>query len=1015
MSTATLDPSPFHRIRRRAIGFVTLLAVALAGAVTAQELRVTGARLTPDADFYAHGHGVHTTFLGDHLDGGRLLVLFSNDGEVPITPVGVSLAGRDFDEFTDAAILNGDIPSVNWWSVEPATVAPGEMGSLRVRLLDLNDIGEREGELELSLRTDQGSATLTLSPESSPLWIPYAAFLTDSDGMMTEAVVYLGNSGSQPLTLADDGGVSIGGVAAVGTIPEPRLEPGLTVPVRVTLPRPLRPGSWVTLEVRPHDQPPAIASLRAFPADFGVSFWQVGTSPNLTDPSFQTHSISLDTPGATVLQDEPFTGRVAPDEVLRRIRTTQLNAPQNPVMLQLTSYEENLIYSDMSDITLTHVGEVEQDLSLFMSWPKPIWYMPFNAWAQIEGLGLEEAWRPLEDLTRQALGGIARGAKHIQWFTYWNLWEQGFGRGGASETTRTHPDIFLFGAVGNPVLLDRVGRISRTLEAAREFLSVSAPYHRERTGVGVEVATLLSGMDRAVVVLIDRRTPPPFYTQQDPDWQPLRLGDLQIEAALPRFVVAERAFLIDPLTGIHELPLERLDEERVALQVPELNAAALIVVGDETDGQRLRQAWRTPSRETSENVAVSAIASSRSVPELPWIYPESRYRFPVTITNPGPSARLLLSFDLPWPNGVPIDPDSIRVVEMSDGVATPVSFSAEPSSVYAVFGDERGDTMALSDNPRFGDLYSGGLTGEGFENTYQSHPSERYAYGLGVVNDGSWGRDGWIATSYTRLSLETRDLEATRNAKAQRLILDFDLDLDGVRDESVALFLVRQPSEVLVDGWTRFDIDVEAALRTRRPDLTTIQGAWRPWFQTEVFPSPDPRPSTWTLRRMTAERNTRIALQPSAALGPGATASYAVYFDRLDNGPVSRSSHKLPRLPSSSPQPSLAGDLEIAGAEVSLAGDLLSISTQANERAVLVKHIDDQGRLLQQVILRPENGSYPPLQLARRPGPDDLIVATVIQPGGVGHPFSFTAGGDLLRYDQLPSTETLPSRWTPPP
>ncbi|MBD3393363.1 MAG: hypothetical protein GF418_14650, partial [Chitinivibrionales bacterium] len=502
-------------------------------------LELVGTRLMPMRDFDANGP--------DHA---RLFLYVRNTGgSASISDYAID--GTRHGGMPDAAAPVGNIPTTRWWMCWPNPVGSGDITTVQIHLVNrAQTLGSSGTSHTVTLYHGGGSTDFTVTPAATDLWMPFVAF---SDNLK-HVTVYAGNRGSSAITLASGGGIKINSASASGTMPSSTVEPGDVVPIAVSLSSALEGGSHVLFELAAQGGARCLGSMRAIPSTYGVSFWQFG---DYDQRDLQAHFIDTDIPGSANFQDEPIGSGVPPQQLADRVVQALDGGRTSPIMIQLTGQEENRIYCGMADIAMTHHENPDQDLSLFLTWPRPIWYLPQNAWGRMENLNWQkENWYRLEDLHRQAFQGLGHGAKNTQWFTYQNLWQQGYGFGGGGEVARTHQDMSMPGAVGNPVLWDRVGRVSAVCQILEPYLKNSAPGKRYVDNNGLEVSTIVSANGaNAVIVLVDNATERAFYLESQSTRSQTVFTDVTVEARVPGYLSASRAYLVDPFEGISELTM----------------------------------------------------------------------------------------------------------------------------------------------------------------------------------------------------------------------------------------------------------------------------------------------------------------------------------------------------------------------------------------------------------------------------------------------------------------------------
>ena len=997
--------------------WLATLAIALAALRAAcgadASLALLGTRFTPDAGF-PHGKAVRHGIFIPRLDAGaRITLTLRNDATAPADVQSLTINGTDF-EALPAVPIGRHNPDSKWWMLWPNPVPPGRAAVLRLRVADAGVLGAAPARIELV--GEGGTHRFEAPLAEAPLWMPSVGFSPD----LKTLTAYAANRGTAPITLPRGGGLSLDGKPVEAALPQRTLEPGDVVPITARLAEPLQATRLLCLAVAAEGGQKAVGALRVFPSRFGVTFW--GSRYGIDEADAVRHHIDRDIPGYGQFVDEPIGGRVPTMTLRDRIVASLRKSPQRPIMTQYTGYEENLIYCGMADVHMTHHGNTEQDLSHYLTWPRPIWYLPQNAWGRKEGIGRAEHWYPLEDLRREAFEGIAHGAKNIQWFTYINLWEQGYGRGGGVDLARKHQDFYMPGAIGNPVTWDRVGRISAALQVAGPRLAVSCPAWRAVTGEKVEVTTVLSGADGAAVALVDHRTPHGFYKQTEPLCRQRILYGLAVRARVPAWVKATRAFAIDPFAGILDVPMKRGADGFVELTVDELEGAALIILGDAAAGKALRKAWaeRSATLTSDDDARSDALAAAAAPPPKPWRAPECHHRLRFEASNPGaqPAAAIAASLPLPWRR--PLDPASLRVFDEGAAKPTPLPVHTRTEVPYEDFSDPglaaRGD-LYVSPRDRQ-DLVRHAVSGGVLTSTAAPPPDRSQLwYKVALKHPKPWGRGRWIPAD---LPILVFDIRRTGCPHAIWLNLKFDLDADGREDRGIgAGFRNFRDSDTvavdhLPDGWLRCRCNVERAFHQRYPDRE-FRGSYAFWFQVVVRPGSPKSPEAWSLRRIAAA-GARLTVKPPKPLAPGETRRLAAYFNLADNGPTRPSPAALPAPPEGAVRVRIAAEpVEQAGLAARIAGTSIIVTTDANVGRLWLRHVAADGTVRHQTLLRPavEQGFRTSLPAPMQPG--DVLACSPVQPSGEGALFCFAHDGrPMTARDLVPDAQVVPPHWSLP-
>ena len=990
---------------------ILLVALSWISAAHAQpaSLQILGSRLVRDGDFYAARSADQGVWLPRRDVGGVWSVYLKNGSDAPLEIKGFSINGVKADDLPNEKLGNL-IADSRWWMAWPNPVAPGATTTLRVRLNDLKALGDAP---KLEVTTDKATQNFEIKTAAPNLVMPFIGFNDKLDG----AVLYVSNRGAATVRLPKDGGVSLDGQTIAATSPQSEIKAGETVPLALKFAAPLAVGQSVILGVNAENGAQAWGSLRAFPARFGVTVWGFGGDLDKADAA--RHNIDTDIPGFQNFQDEPIGNRVPPMKVRDRILDSWAKNPTRPVMTQFTGYEENLVYGDMADVQMTHHGNVEQDLSLFSVGPKPIWYLPQNAWGRKEGVGKNENWYPLEDLRREAFEGIAHGAKNIQWFSYYNLWNQGYGRGGGFDAARTHPDFTMPGAIANPILWDRVGRVSGDLQTLAPFLSVSSPIGHAVNDAGIEVSTILSGTNKAIVALVDHRTPSAFYKQSAPEFAQQVLYNQKIRVILPAFVVAPQAFTVDSFAGVTPVPLTKLPSGETELTVSQLDGAALIMLGTEADGATLRAAWNARHAKTAdfaENARTSALRAAWLQPAGQWNAPQSRWRVRLDAKNNGAAPLAAFDAKLDLPRERHFDAASWRVLETANGKTQPVPFARRED---AVFEDFAGDDIQARATAGFKGATAPRLetpneNGRQSLRLFSRKEDKQFWYGLKITAPNGW-KDAMIPADFTEIIVEANTEDYGWRNRLD-VIFDFDADGDGkIEGSSHALLLQATLQDDLGGGWKRYVVDVEKAFHEKWP-TKTFAGKWNFWIQSVINGGSDAEQS-WAIRGLTLTGNDNVRVMPKSPLAPGETRAYQIYFDTRENAGKTAATP-----PDNSAQGAAVGAaqlvahaIERAGIAAEIGADKrkISFATDADTPQFWLRHLSKDASVLSQQKLAPTAPRRFELALDRAIDAGDILVAVPVEPGGEGAMFCFDENVQSLT-GALASEKSLPAVWTLP-
>ncbi len=523
----------------------------------------------------------------------HLEFVLRNSGSEPVSIEDIAVNG------TPAADLPTEkqvtIEDTRWWRAWPNPVPAGGMASLKLRLVDgAATLGDRSKTQELLVKTSGGDVKVPFKAEPSALWIPFVHFAPG----LGELTVFVGNRGKAPVPVAPANFLLIDDKPAKVEAPGTSIPPGEVMPVRAILAAPLQEGALVAVQVQGGGQQVA-ATLRALPSTFGATYWfQV---KDFDPEDLAAHNIRTDIPGSVCFLDEPFAARVSPMGVREKLEKSWDSDPARPVMMQETACQEVQVYAGLPDIVMTHHQWDNRDLelALALNWPRPAWYLPQNAWGRTENQTrhYRENFYPLADLDREAYDGLANGAKNIQWFSMQTLWWQNKQMAGGTDLARTEASVYFPGALANPAVWDRSGRMSALVSVLEPYLANSAPAFKEKLASGVEVSTLASGNPaNAVVIAVDSATDlRAFYKAAGGTDEKLQTFDnFNLEAKIPSYLKADSAFLVDPYAGVSRLAFKR-EGNKFRTVIPKLQVGAAIVLGTAADGKSLEEAWKKAS------------------------------------------------------------------------------------------------------------------------------------------------------------------------------------------------------------------------------------------------------------------------------------------------------------------------------------------------------------------------------------------------------------------------------------
>ena len=215
------------------------------------------------------------------------------------------------------------------------------------------------------------------------------------------------------------------------------------------------------------------------------------------------------------------------------------DAPAIPRMLQLTSSQELQVFADMPDIVMTHsnknqVVNPQAEVAVPLTAPRPFWYLPQNAWGRAESVTrhYREFFGTLADLDREAYQGLSYGAKNIQWFSMMTLWWQDKKREGGTDLARTEAPIYFPGALSNPALWDRTGRMNGVMAALSGYLADSTPAFRGKTADEIVVSTLVTPTAENAVIVAIGNDSNPLLRQTTPELATDKQGRIICDAEL---------------------------------------------------------------------------------------------------------------------------------------------------------------------------------------------------------------------------------------------------------------------------------------------------------------------------------------------------------------------------------------------------------------------------------------------------------------------------------------------------
>jgi WD40 repeat protein len=1010
-----------------------------------------GVGLLRDADFDGNADWINNRSLPRQNIGGRIQVSFHNTGSAALQVNDVAINDRTFNQLTAQPTSGPEVADSKWWRVWPNPVPPGKVATITLRMVNL--AADLPAGAAFEILTDRGNlrfAPPQFNPQPAPLRIVALNFSSD----LNTTSLFVMNQGTANITLQSTGGFSINGNAEYTsgvTVPQTSLAPGDVVPIIVaSTTRVLAVGEQAFFRVAAQSGEVAVAALRVLPYRFTVQSQMQGSGYD--DLDRQTHYVGDWDGGARSLLDEPSGGGMTPMQVVGTV-TDWLRAMDQPpdqrsaaaatrqrqaVEIHNTSYMEGLVYDDIADIVSTHWGNIRQDLSTYLTAPKPNWYMPQNSWGQNEGLYVRESWPSLEDLQFQAFQAVGRGAKSIQWFLYQNHWEQGWGRAGGTDFARTFQDKLRSGHIGNPLMWNRVGRVSGVLRLVEPYLTNSASYASAQVnGLGIDtlvsVNQQVAGTYKAVVTVMDDRTPKLIHTGYlfrygVPSFSQQVLYYQTVQLRLPTYVynAVSNAYSIDPFLGIGEPGLRKLGANQVELTLPEVQTGALIVLGNAADYAALRAAWSQVQASFAGygDGRASHTARAQAVPQATWRFPEYTYRQRIMVTNRGSAAATTLELPLKLPIERGYRSSDFRSVEIKGGQATPMAFFVQGQQSYEAFATpdsvSRVSASCINSASPAGCSYhleyvNGALA------LVSNVLREGFTWTAALENPQPWRAtfpDNSIPARFSTVSVEAR-LGTSPFWASSAIVFRFDPDGNSTNQKGRG-FQLRGDANVSYDlgnGWSRYIFDVQKVFN--HPMLypgQKLRGRYSIGFQTQVTPGSSLTGAyPWSIRRIELSGSDRIIVGPAIPLAPGETRIYEVYYDVPENGPNVPSPQFTPALATAISAPGLvatADAREVAGVAMRISGANVAITTQANAAALLLRHFGADGTLV--ATHAPAlAGRTASATLTRPMRPADLLAIIPIQRSGEGQTFVFNASGGALT-GNVPKASVKPAAWTAP-
>lgn len=1026
-----------------------LISCTLPNHIDAQSTLSTqflGASLLRDADFYGNQDWRNSHSLPRQDIGGRLQLSFRNTSSVNINVRNILINGRSFNQLSTQSTYSPEVSDSKWWRIWPNPVLPGKIATITLRLVNLTS--DLPANSSFEIQTDQGNLRYVapqFNPQPSTLRIVSLNFASD----LNMVTLFVANQGSNSITLKTGGGFSINGGAEYTTgttVAQTTLLPGDIVPITIrNTASALVLGEQAFFRVHAQSGQAAIASLRVFPYQFTIQSQMQGGAFDQIDR--QRHFVG-DWRPVRSLTDEPMSKGIAPLDLVQEV-DKWLNAIDRPldqraseaarrqqfmVEIHNTGYTEGLLYDGIADIASTHWGNIRQDLSSYLTAPQPNWYMPQNSWGRNEGLYVQEAWYPLEDLEFQAFQAAGRGAKSIQWFLYQNHWEQGWGRRSGTDLARIYQDKFRSGHIGNPVMWNRIGRISGVLSMLEPYLTNSVYYKSSTTEtVSADVvlsSTQVEGSYKAVLTVMDGRTPRtmhagflfrygvPLYSQQI-------LYNQTVRISLPDYAykTISHAFIVDPWLGVSDLAIRKPTATEIELTVPEVQIGTLIVLGNAADRTFLQNKWNTARTQFASYAdgRSSLESQAHAVDQGPWYEPGYNYRQHFTITNTTTQAASVFKLPLNLPIERQFRSSDMRVLEIANQQVTSVPFFFQMPMAYETFTApqiaDRFRTGCIGSASPAGCFYSLEQTTDGLNLISDIHP-EGFTWTVSIDQARPWQdsfADSSIPARFNRVRLEVKQSQLPTFVNAT-LIISFNPDGNPANTKRYGLPLDANADliEDLGNGWKRYSFDVQRAFNaaTMYPG-EALRGSYSLALQTSVRAGSTMTDSfAWTVRRIEVSGGDSVTIQPVTALAAGESRSYEVYYDVQENGPDIASAQLTPALAN---QEAISGidvrsqTTDLAGININIQGTNIAITTQANSQALIVRHFDVYGMLVADYKPALTNNSAN-LTLTRPLDEGEMLAVIPVQISGEGGMFVFNAQGVALS-GKVPHASVLKAQW----
>lgn len=692
-----------------------------------------GARVIRDQDFYGNTQDIGEFNKGyiDRPDiGARFEVYFLNDGEGDDMEVtGCIINGVDFDNLT-ADTWNTGMGTADgkWWAAWPEPVPNNYICAVKGRVNVLsNDIPVGS---TFTLKTNKGNFDYTdfaSYTDSRPhvLWIP--SVNVNSNG--TRLTIFIANAGNANITIPATGGVKVNGTdvstwsGVTVHVPAQRtLRPGESAPVSVTGISSAYADEFrlddkyrcTVFEVQDEEGHVACGALRVTPYTGGVWAHQIGGTNDDKD-WYNHHFKEFADIGEWEVMDEPIT-RMSPRQMWEKARDIMQSDNWNATRLMKvhnTKYTEGLVYNGTSwDLVTTHSGDRHFDLSVYTTWPNPVWYTPQCTWANYEGMYLKEKWDGVENAHFQAFKAIGGGAKCIEWFLHQSHWRRGFGFREATDFARIYQDRTKGGHISNPILWNYLGRVGGVIQAVAEYIAFGAP-SSEGQRDGVQWKLLASNPEAdtyaALVVLADARTPAKTafrpFDYGVPEYDQRLIAGYTASIPLPDYLYnsVDKIAVIDPVMGFVSLgSLEKTTGGVVRFTIPEISTAAMCVFDTEARINALSNTWYAeyqPHLDGYEDLSAVMLSRAQKNTEEEWEFPEYHYRMRLVVTNTGTESAAHFAIKLPLDLSRDFDGTHFRTREKTASGYTDVPYFIAGDKVYEDFTENYTGRMPTVNYP----------------------------------------------------------------------------------------------------------------------------------------------------------------------------------------------------------------------------------------------------------------------------------------------------------------------------